>query len=270
MTESNPATSHSRAQSGLPLCRLILVAELDGIFLAGQADDREFLYRWLARRRSDVGLVLVTRRALASASLLLGDPAIPSPHYVIADAGSTIASGVTFERIRPLEGHLRRGWPGAEAIRRRMRDIDGTREQAIPQSGRVSYVLDRPATRTTARAERIARDLGVRIQSSAGVYLDFLPPHAGEGAALRILLEYTGAEVEQTLVAGHAAPDESLYLHGARGVVASSAEAALIEATSGKASVYEARAAGIGAVREALEHFFGKHVFCVAWYQSPS
>lgn len=234
--------------------RLVIAADLDGAFLAGTDVERDRFYSWLDQR-DDVGLVFTTNRALANVAWLLGDTGIPTPQYIIGDSGCSVATSPGLHRIAELEVRMRRGWPGTDVVRAALEGVKGLSEQAVPQSGRVSYVLDRVGFVPPA-AERVAVELGVRLSRWGGVYLDVLPPHASPGAALSALLDYAGASLDRALVCSHPLGDPSMCSIDARSVVVGAPR----PTTERETRVYYARADGAGGIREAIAHYFGQHL----------
>ena len=231
---------------------LVLATDLDGTFLAGDADDRWQLYQTVARRE-DVALIYVTGRGLESVLPLLADPTLPRPRYIVCDVGATVVDGETLQAVQPLQGAIDAVWPGEQAILRAVAGHPGLQRQDVPQQRRCSYFCDADAIDAALHARVEA--LGCELLYSADRYLDVLPRGVDKGRTLRALVDHLGVDPERVLVAGDTLNDLSMYRAGFNGVCVGASEPALIEATRGHDHVLHAGRAGCGGILEAIDHF---------------
>ncbi len=231
---------------------ILLATDLDGTFLGGKTIDKLRLYR-LLREQSDIRLAFVTGRGMETVLPLLNDPIIPNPDYIICDVGATVLNGRSLEPILPLQSQIEQKWPGALAIRKKLRKVKGLQFQAVPQQRRCSYYYDEETDIEQVRA--LVAPYGCDILLSAGRYLDVLPGGVNKGSTLVQLVKVMQLKPDQVLVAGDTLNDRSLYDRGFAGVVVGGAEEGLVAATKELPGVYHAGKAGAGGILEALAHF---------------
>lgn len=235
--------------------RFVLATDLDGTFLAGDADQRQQLYRLVARH-PDIQLVWITGRGLEAVMPLLTDPSLPRPDYVVCDVGATVVDGRTLQPLQPLQSHIDTRWPGERPVAEAMREFSALRRQEVPQERRCSYFCE-PGELEPQRAgiEAAAHALGCAVLYSADLYLDILPPRTDKGRTLQALAQQLGIPGERILVAGDTLNDLSMYVAGFQGVCVGDSETALLEATASLDHVLHAKATGCGGILEAIEHF---------------
>ncbi|MCO5235305.1 MAG: glucosylglycerol-phosphate synthase [Chitinophagaceae bacterium] len=231
---------------------MLLATDLDGTFLGGRQTDRLKLYR-LIREQEKIRLLFVTGRGIESVMPLLDNPIIPNPDYIICDVGATVLNGQTLEPVQPIQSEIENRWPGALAIRKRMRKIRGLRLQPVSQERRCSYFFDEHTD--IEAVKKIAHDMGLDVLLSAGKFLDILPRDINKGSTLKELVKLMDFPSEEILVAGDTLNDRSLYDTRYKGVVVGAAEPALLEYTQGMPNVLQAKSQGAGGILESLKHF---------------
>ncbi|MGC4404575.1 glucosylglycerol-phosphate synthase [Methyloversatilis sp. MC4-4] len=231
---------------------MLIATDLDGTFLAGDTDARQQLYQ-LITNDPDITLVFVTGRGLEAVLPLLSDPAIPVPHYVIADVGATVVDGRTRQAVQPLQADIDALWPGERAVSEALQGIPGLQRQEVPQQRRCSYFCDSDAVTDDLR--RIADEHNCDLLYSADRYLDFLPRGVNKGSTLRRLVHDLGVDMHQVLVAGDTLNDLSMFEQGFRGVCVGESEAALLAATADRTRVLHSRRVGCAGILEALDFF---------------
>ncbi|MGH7475571.1 MAG: HAD-IIB family hydrolase [Longimicrobiales bacterium] len=233
----------------------ILATDLDGTFAGGSAADRVRLQRALASLE-DSRLIYVTGRTVAAARDLIESVPLPQPAVLIADVGTTVAHGSTFEAVAELTAELERAWPGGDRVRRRLAATPGIEEQAVRAPRRVSYWLQGPSMERVLveMAQRLA-GLEVDLVGSAGTYIDVIPGGVNKGTTLVRVLRWLGAPLESVVVAGDTLNDLALFETGLRGVVVGNCEAALRERLAGRDHLYFAAGAGAAGIAEGLLHF---------------
>ncbi len=178
---------------------MILATDLDGTFLGGSQTHKEQLYA-LIRQNADFRLIFVTGRGVETVLLLLADPVIPTPDYIICDVGATILDGHTLMPIQPIQNDIELKWPGKQAVMEQMNEVKGLRLQPVPQQRRCSFFFDDPSIKS--EVSRLEAALGCDIILSANKFLDVLPPSVNKGATLRQLADLLQVPDSEILVAG--------------------------------------------------------------------
>lgn len=232
---------------------MILATDLDGTFLGGDESARAELYD-LIRATPDATLIFVTGRGIGSIQPLLDDPAIPDPHYIIADVGATVVHTRRLEPVAPIQDRIEAAWPGTERVREALRSFEFLVYQEVPQERRCSFLLAEERRIDEIRAV-VEDELGCDLLFSAGQYLDVLPRGVSKGSTLLALLEHTGLDHERVVVAGDTLNDLSLFETDLKGIVVGGAELELsrqVELMGGRA--YLATAPGGGGIVEGLRH----------------
>jgi hydroxymethylpyrimidine pyrophosphatase-like HAD family hydrolase len=261
--------------------RYVLASDLDGTLADGSDEARAELLAWL-RARDDARLVYVTGRAPESARELMQRATLPPPDVLIADVGTTVLEGPSFQPLRPIEAEIARDWPGADVVRERLAPMDSLTLQEVDAPRRVSWWIEPVRSRRgsaadpfaarapddasmQAEAARIAAEVGaeaaerlaplaVDVLVSANVFLDVLPRGVNKGSTLLRVLDWLGAERESCIVAGDSLNDLALFATGLRGIVVGNCEPALAEQVNGMGQVYRAQETGAGGVLEGLRH----------------
>ncbi|GHH56587.1 hypothetical protein GCM10018773_62770 [Streptomyces candidus] len=168
----------------------MLVTDLDGTLLGGEADQRRQLRDELTSH-PEITVVFATGRSMPSVQRLLGDPLVPRPHWIIGDVGASVAEGEGFSADVALQEKLRGGWPGAARVRNALKGFTGlTYQHGVVQEGRCSFYLE--TRHLTEQLCLTVAALGCSWVHSDGRYFDVLPPGADKGAALVLLAAKRG------------------------------------------------------------------------------
>jgi trehalose-6-phosphate synthase/hydroxymethylpyrimidine pyrophosphatase-like HAD family hydrolase len=229
----------------------ILVADLDGTLLGGDAADRRRLHAALARH-PEVTVVFATGRGLPSVREALRDPLLPRPRWIIADVGASVIDGVDLAPIEALQARLRAGWPGAQRVRTALDRFPAlTYQNGVAQDGRCSFYL-RPEQLTRQITDAV-QALGCTWLYSADRYFDVLPPSVSKGSALAALAREHHWPMASVLVAGDSLNDLSLFQLGAHGVIVGNAEPALLGAVTASDTVHRPDQRGAAGVLSALQ-----------------
>lgn len=231
---------------------MLLATDLDGTFLAGDANARTSLYR-LITRHPDIQLAFVTGRGLESVLPLLSDPTLPTPDFIICDVGATVVDGTECLPIQPLQNELEQRWPGEQAVMSAFADFPELERQEVPQQRRCSYYCKLEAV--DARVYERASELGCDVLYSAGHYLDILPQGVNKGSTLRKLVKQIGIDPQDVIVAGDTLNDLAMMQVGFKGVCVGRSEPALLESTANLPQILHAQPPGCGGILEALNHF---------------
>ncbi|MEL1264307.1 glucosylglycerol-phosphate synthase [Pseudoxanthomonas putridarboris] len=234
---------------------LLLATDLDGTFLAGDAEARMQLYH-LVDAHPDVRLAWVTGRGREAVLPLLADPALPRPDFIICDVGATVLSTRDMRAIQPLQSQIEARWPGEHVVAEAMRRFPMLVRQDVPQERRCSYYCHPEELRPLrAQIEAVAASLGCEVLYSADRYLDILPRDTRKGSTLSALVAKLEMGPGQVLVAGDTLNDLSMYGEGFAGVCVGDSEPALLEATAGLPRVLHADEPGCGGILQAIAHF---------------
>ncbi len=231
---------------------MLLATDLDGTFLAGDAEARQQLYRLIARH-PDIRLAYVSGRGLESVLPLLADPQLPQPDYIVCDVGATVVDGHTLQPVQPLQNQLDALWPGEQAVTTALAPFAGLHRQATPQQRRCSYVCDAGAI-SEAVHDAVAA-LECELLYSGGRFLDVLSRGVNKGSSLARLVGLIGIAPEQVLVAGDSLNDLSMFQQGYKGVCVGGSESSLVKRTTALPNVLQAGETGCRGILVALEHF---------------
>ncbi len=257
-----PLASRARFQAQVQVAlpqdpRLVLVTDLDGTLLAGDPQERQFLYRWLADRREQVLHIYATGRELRSIAALFHDPEHPElrqPHLVISDVGCTVACGESLQVVPMLVEPIEALWgPCAPRVRALTDGQPGLSPQPLWSQRRHAFYAD-PELLDPLLLERLALE-GVDCLFSDGRYLDVLPAGVNKGSTLQRVLALLELEGVPVLVAGDSLNDLAMFEAGYPGVMVGNAEAALRAQLPQLSNTYLARAHGCGGILEGLAHF---------------
>ena len=229
----------------------ILVTDLDGTLLGGDAMDRRRLRDALARH-PEVTVVFATGRGMPSVLDALGDPLVPKPRWIIADVGASVVDGNDLSPVDFLQSRLRAGWPGGQRVRARLRRFPAlVHQDSVAQNGRCSFYL-RPEQLTEEITDAVEK-LGCSWAYSADRYFDVLPAGANKGSALALLAAKHQWPMTSVLVAGDSLNDLPLFRLGAHGVIVGNAEPALLARVPENTTVARSERTGAAAVLSALE-----------------
>ena len=234
---------------------LVLATDLDGTFAGGSPRDRARLQAALAALEQAT-LLYVTGRSVPAALELIAEAPLPEPDILIADVGTTVVRGGTWDPVAPLVARIESRWPGADAVRERLADAPGLEEQDLDVPRRLSYWLRAGSMEDALReAARRLEDLDVDLVGSADTYVDVLPGGVNKGSTLLATLEWLGAPRETVVVAGDTLNDLALFETGLRGVVVGNCEPALRQRLDGRGQVYFAGGEGAAGIFEGLLHY---------------
>jgi len=231
---------------------MLLATDLDGTFLGGTAEARFNLYQLIASR-DDVELVFVTGRGMEDVLPLLADPLIPTPDYIIADVGASVAYGPTQLPLHEIQESIDAIWPGERVVAEALEHISALERQEVPQERRCSFFCE--AHHIDDEVRRIVEGLACDMLFSAGKYFDVLPRGVNKGSTLLRLLDHLQVPRDQVLVAGDTLNDLSMLRLDLAGVCVGESERELLDVTRDQASTYHAKAPGAGGILEAIRHF---------------
>lgn len=241
---------------------LVLVTDLDGTLLAGNAATRQRFYAWLATQRHRVLQVFSTGRDLRSVARVLTQEAalgLPAPHLVIGDVGCTVACGASLVPVSLAVEPIEALWRGrAERVLPLLAMVPGLTPQPLSSDRRLAYGID-PARLDTSRLAAIEA-LGVDCLVSGDRYLDVLPPGVNKGSTLLGLLEWLAVEPSLVVTAGDSLNDLAMFQTGLQSVMVGNAEAGLVRLLPHLARTYRASGHGCDGILEGLCHFGFGHL----------
>lgn len=232
---------------------MLLATDLDGTFLAGDAESRLRLYQTIVSH-PEIQLAYVSGRSLERILPLLDDPTVPTPDYIIADVGATVVRGDTLEPIESIQWEVIERWPGESAVAEAMSAFPALERQEVAQARRASYYCS-PEQANDPKLHEVAKSLGCDLLYSADRYLDLLPAGVNKGSTLSRLVDFLQLDPEQVMVAGDTLNDISMFEAGFKGVCVAGSEQALLDQTHQQARVLHARETGCGGIAQALAHF---------------
>lgn len=241
--------------------------DIDGTIYDGPESASLFSRYWDTLRREERPPLLVynTGRALDDTRALLRDTGLPEPDYLICGVGTVICRAGAAEPLAAWSEQLSRDWD-LDLVRRTVRDSGHADVSAQPPAcqnlHKSSWFWERaPAEAIDEIVDRI-RQRGVPVQAvySSNRDLDFLPAAANKGNAVDWLGGELGMGGGDIVVAGDSGNDLSMYqVAGARGIVVSNAEQALLDAVRARdlAPFLASRPCAEGVV-QGLDHHLAK------------
>ncbi len=242
---------------------LVLVTDLDGTLLAGEAAERLRLYSGLSQRRERVLHVFCTGRSLTSIQRLQaeqGPLGLPVPHLVISDVGCTVACGSSLRPLPELLETIEARWHGKpERLAPLLAGVAGLSLQPISRERRLAYLYD-PECFDLSLIPRLECH-GVDCLLSDRRYFDVLPLGVNKGSTLLLVLEWLALEQGLVVTAGDSLNDLAMFETGLAGIMVGNAEPELRCRLPQLPGIYGASASGCGGILEGLRHFGFAHLF---------
>ncbi|MCA9519503.1 MAG: HAD hydrolase family protein, partial [Myxococcales bacterium] len=220
-----------------------MATDLDGTLLGGSDEQRTTLRQALVGLGDRAIVIFVTGRSLETVRPLLSDPLVPTPSYIIADVGATIARTPDLCPVQPLQSEIDRRWPGTSVVTKALASFSCLTRQSVPQERRCSFFIDDAGDLTPAICDTV-ESLGCELLFSLNRYLDVLPSGVSKGKTLRALVDTVGLPIEKLVVCGDTLNDESMYALPCPGIVVGGAEPALAERVATRESVIVSREPG--------------------------
>lgn len=238
---------------------LILATDLDGTFLEGDQQTKNFFYNQLLRLRERILLIYVTGRPVEIVKKFCEEGYLPAPHFVIGDHGTHIVDGKNFNPVAHIQEPIIKKWNnGNNLLKELLRDEIGLELQPLDPPYRVAYYYDQRFLQNTT-VKKI-KDAGFDAILSCDVYLDIVPRDVNKGSTLLKLIEYLGINRDLTITCGDSLNDLSLFETGLNSVAVGNSEAKLITAIKSLKNVYYSEFPGLLGIIDGLR-FFGKAQF---------
>ncbi|MBL1199083.1 MAG: HAD-IIB family hydrolase [Nostoc sp. GBBB01] len=240
---------------------LLLATDLDGTFLGGSNQERSQFYQYIHEQRHRILLIYVTGRELDRVSELYEDPNIPQPDYIIADVGTTIVHGQTFEPISVLQDWVAQTWGNAnEQIKALLANEPGLELQSVNPDYRVSYYYE-PESLQPQTIQKVI-DAGFDTILSYDIrlnyhYFDVMPKGVSKGPTLVRFLTEMSFNPDDTVTCGDTLNDFSLFQTGLKGIAVGNSEPKLVEKIQTMENVYYSPYPGVMGIWDGLK-IYGK------------
>ncbi|MEG4204416.1 HAD-IIB family hydrolase [Microcoleus sp. Pol7_A1] len=236
---------------------LLLATDLDGTFLGGSNQQRSEFYQYIQNQRDRILLVYVTGRELDRISELYNDPNIPQPDYIIADVGTTIVHGETFEPISVLQDWVAQTWGNAnEQVKALLANEPGIELQPVNPHYRVSYYYEpeylQPKTIQKVIEAGFDSILSYDIRLN-NHYFDVMPKGISKGPTLLKFLAEMNFNLDDTIACGDTLNDLSLFETGLKGIAVGNSEPKLVEKIQTMKNVYHSPYPGVMGIWDGLK-----------------
>jgi HAD superfamily hydrolase (TIGR01484 family) len=230
---------------------LLLATDLDGTFLEGSERERTSFYQYVQANRDHILLVFVTGREISRIRSLYTDPNFPKPDYVIADVGTTIVHGKTFEPITVIQDWVAQKWKNAnQRVKDLLANESGIELQLVKTERYVSYCYQPALLQPSTLAKITAA--GFDYILSADTFLDVMPRGVAKGATLLKLIEAMRLDPNSAIVCGDTLNDLSLFETGLKGIAVKNSEPKLIRKTQTMENVYHSPYCGVMGIWDGL------------------
>ena len=237
---------------------LILATDLDGTFLEGDEQTKNYFYHSLQNLRDRILLIYVTGRPIETVKHFCQGGYLPQPHFVIGDHGTHIVDGQSFNPVEPIQNPIISQWNnGNHLLKKLLANELGLQLQPINPPYRVAYYYDENHLReTTVHKIKAA---GYDAILSCDMYLDIVPRDVNKGSTLLKLLDYLGLQQELTITCGDSLNDLSLFETGLNSIAVGNSEPKLITAIQSLKNVYLSQHPGLLGIMDGLRYFEKSH-----------
>jgi len=238
---------------------LLLATDLDGTFLGGSDVQRYEFYQYIHDQRDRILLVYVTGRELDRITELYEDPNIPQPDYIIADVGTTIVDGKTFEPISVVQDWVVQKWGNAnEQVKSLLANEPGIELQLINPNYRVSYYYEPESLQPSTIQKVIDAGFDCILSYYTYFYFDVMPKGVSKGPTLLRFLAEMNLNPDDTIACGDTLNDLSLFETGLKGIAVGNSEPRLVEKIQTMENVYYSPYHGVMGIWDGLK-VYGKN-----------
>lgn len=238
---------------------LVLATDLDGTFLEGDQDTKNFFYNQLLRLRERVLLIYVTGRPVETVKRFCEGGFLPAPHFVVGDHGTHVVDGKDFNPVDHIQNPIVEKWNnGNNFLKELLRDEIGLELQPLDPPYRVAYYYDQHSLQNTTLQK--IKDAGFDAILSCDVYLDIVPRGVNKGSTLLKLLDYWAINRDLAITCGDSLNDLSLFETGLNSIAVGNSEEKLVAAIQSLQNVYYSGFPGLLGIIDGLR-FFGKTEF---------
>jgi HAD superfamily hydrolase (TIGR01484 family) len=242
--------------------KLILATDLDGTFLEGEHQAKDFLYNQLLRLRKEILLIYVTGRPVEIVEQFCRRGHLPIPHFVIGDHGTHVVDGETFQPLDALQNPIIQKWNnGNNLLKELLRNEAGIQLQPLNPPYRVAYYYD-PNRLQESTVDKI-KTAGYDAILSCDMYLDIVPRQVNKGSTLLNLIDHLGLNRELTITCGDSLNDLSLFQTGLNSIAVGNSEPKLITAIQTLENVYHSSFPGVLGILDGLDFFEKIHLLSI-------
>lgn len=233
---------------------LILATDLDGTFLEGNTDIKNFFYNELIRLQEKVMLIYVTGRPIEIVKQFCVNSYLPYPHYVIGDHGTHVVDGRHFNVMNSIQERIIRKWNNSNHFLRELLSQEkGIQLQPINPPYRVAYYYD-PEHLENSTIEKIT-NAGFDVILSCDMYMDIVPQGVNKGTSLMHIIDHLNLDGEQVITCGDSLNDLSLFLTGNKGIAVGNSEPKLIQEIQKLNNVYHSAHPGLYGIIDGLQFY---------------
>jgi HAD superfamily hydrolase (TIGR01484 family) len=234
--------------------KLGLATDLDGTFLEGNHQTKNFFYNKLLHLHEEVLLIYVTGRPIETVKQFCTHGYLPNPHFVIGDHGTHIVDGVNFYPVEYLQNPIIQKWNnGNSMLRELLREEIGIQLQPLDPPYRIAYYYD-PNLLKDQTLEKII-NAGFDFVQSCDMYLDILPRGISKGSSLLNLIKYLDISPEIVITSGDSLNDLSLFQTGLKSIAVSNSEPKLLEEIKKLNNVYLSPFPGLSGVIDGIQFY---------------
>ncbi len=238
---------------------LVLATDLDGTFLEGNEEVKEYFYTKLVNLKQKILLIYTTGRPVSTVKYFCEMGFLPVPHFILGDHGTHIVDD-NFDPIISLQNSIVQTWnEGNNKLKNLLCDESGIQLQPIDPPYRVAYYYDQEKLEQTT-IEKIER-AGYDSVLSCDMYLDILPKGVNKGSTLMRLLQFLKISPEVVITAGDSLNDLSLFQTGLKSIVVGNAEPKLIPEISLLENVYHSKLPGLFGILDGLSFYEKNYLF---------
>jgi HAD superfamily hydrolase (TIGR01484 family) len=237
--------------------QLVLATDLDGTFLEGDSQSKNYFYNKLLDLREQVLLIYTTGRPVETVKHFCLRGYLPRPHFVLGDHGTHIVDGFDFSPVKQLQDPIAQTWnQGNKMLRELLRNEPGIQLQPLDPPYRVAYYYD-PHHLNKQTLEKI-KMAGYDFILSCDAYLDILPQGVDKGSSLLKLIQHINISPEIVITSGDSLNDLSLFQTGLKSIAVANSEPKLVEVIKQLKNVYHSKLPGLLGIIDGLqfyEHF---------------
>ena len=233
---------------------LILATDLDGTFLEGDHQAKDFFYNALLRLKEQVLLIYTTGRSIDDVEHFCKNGYLPRPHFIIGDHGTHIVDGKNFQPVEQLQNPIIQKWNNSNAQLRKLLCADiGIELQPVDPPYRVAYYYD-PRQLQPQTVQKII-DAGFDAILSCDMYLDITPRGVNKGTSLLNLLGYKNINHEMVITCGDSLNDFSLFQTGLKSIAVGNSEPKLVAKIKELNNVFYSSFPGLLGIMDGLRFY---------------
>lgn len=234
------------------LNKYILATDLDGTFLHGSSEEKEFFYNFLKDNKEKISVIFVTGRTVGLVQQLYESDFNFTPDYIIADHGAIVMSGENYHPVNQLQSDIIAQWEALDhqALVNLLHDDGDVTKQPHETTYRHAYYYQSECIK-----ERLVpkiEELGFECILSSGVYLDILPKGVNKGQTLLNLLKHLEIDNDNVITAGDSLNDLPLFATGLKSIAVGNAENGLMHHIEKMQNVFLSEYHGIQGIIDGL------------------